>query len=142
VKVFNLKCPEQHVFEGWFKTSEAFETQRREGLLACPFCGSHEIEKGLSAPRLNLTSGPEVHLASGLEASDWAKMVQAVRKVLEKSEDVGDRFAEEARAIRDNEAPSRPIHGQTSYATAQELAEEGIPVLPIPFADWLKKPLQ
>ena len=71
-----------------------------------------------------------------------AAALKMVRDMLAQSEDVGDRFAEEARAMHANELPARPIHGQTSLETAQELAEEGIPVVAIPFGNLLKTPLQ
>jgi hypothetical protein len=126
MKVFNLQCAHGHPFEGWFKDLAAYEDQREGGLLECPYCGSREVEKTLSAPRLNLS----------------AAAINVVREALSSSEDVGARFAEEARAIHAGEAPPRSIYGQTSLETACELAEEGIPVLPLPFANLLKSPLQ
>ncbi len=163
MKVFNLKCVHGHAFEGWFKSHLAFEEQQAQGLLTCPFCDSNEIEKTLSAPRLNLSSAaaPEEAEHSQVMAEPAASRGQAavmtsapggapalaaalkmVRDMLTQSEDVGDRFAEEARAMHANELPARPIHGQTSLETAQELAEEGIPVVAIPFGNLLKTPLQ
>lgn len=59
MKVFNLKCVHGHAFEGWFKSHLAFEEQQAQGLLTCPFCDSNDIEKTLSAPRLNLSSAEE-----------------------------------------------------------------------------------
>jgi hypothetical protein len=126
MKVFNLQCAHGHPFEGWFKDLAAYEGQRESGLLECPCCGSREVEKTLSAPRLNLS----------------VAAMKIVREALSSSEDVGARFAEEARAMHAGEAPSRSIHGQTSLETARELAEEGIPVVPLPFANFLKSSLQ
>jgi len=165
MKVFNLKCEHGHSFEGWFKSHVAYEDQQARGLLSCPFCESRVIEKTLSAPRLNLSGAqPEVAEAATAEtgAADQrgvavpqqtpvavhpqgaalAAALKVVRQMLEHSEDVGDRFAEEARAMHANDVPLRAIHGSTSLETAQELAEEGIPVVPLPFAGLLKTPLQ
>jgi hypothetical protein len=161
MKVFNLKCVHGHAFEGWFKSHLAFEEQQAQGLLTCPFCDSNEIEKTLSAPRLNLSSAAEPQESSPSATVEPAASRQAavmtsapggapalaaalkmVRDMLASSEDVGDRFAEEARAMHANELPPRPIHGQTSLETAQELADEGIPVVAIPFGNLLKTPLQ
>ncbi|MEN9771914.1 MAG: hypothetical protein RJA58_557 [Pseudomonadota bacterium] len=161
MKVFNLKCVHGHAFEGWFKSHVAFEDQQAQGLLTCPFCDSNEIEKTLSAPRLNLSSAAEPQESAPPATSEptasrqaavmtsapggapaLAAALKMVREMLAQSEDVGDRFAEEARAMHANELPARPIHGQTSLETAQELAEEGIPVVAIPFGNLLKTPLQ
>ncbi len=161
MKVFNLKCVHGHAFEGWFKSHLAFEDQQAQGLLTCPFCDSNDIEKTLSAPRLNLSSAAEPEESAPSATSEPAVTRQAavmtsapggapalaaalkmVRDMLAQSEDVGDRFAEEARAMHANELPPRPIHGQTSLETAQELADEGIPVVAIPFGNLLKTPLQ
>lgn len=163
MKVFNLKCEHGHAFEGWFRSHLAFEDQRSRGLLSCPFCDSHAVEKTLSAPRLNLsgaTAQPEQPLSSGVaqdsghsgmaasvggsseHSQALAAAIAVVRKMLSTSEDVGDRFAEEARAMQANEVPARAIHGQTSVQTAQELLEEGIPVVALPFSGLLKTSLQ
>lgn len=138
MKVFNLKCEHGHEFEGWFKGHDAFEDQRSRGLLSCPLCDSHAIEKALSAPRLNLSTS----MASGESAQALAQALKLVRDLLESSEDVGDRFAEEARAMHANETPMRSIHGQTSVETARELVEEGIAVVALPFVAPLKSSLQ
>jgi hypothetical protein len=138
MKVFNLKCEHGHEFEGWFKGHDAFEEQQSQGLLTCPLCDSHAIEKALSAPRLNL-SAP---VASGEGAQALAQALKVVRDLLENSEDVGDRFAEEARAMHAKQTPLRSIHGETSIETARELAQEGIAVVALPFAGVIKRPLQ
>ncbi|WVN41656.1 DUF1178 family protein [beta proteobacterium MWH-UniP1] len=161
MKVFNLKCEHGHPFEGWFKDHAAFETQQAQGLLSCPVCDSRAVEKTLSAPRLNLLGasdepsvlkpaaevtpaepGQAVMASAGAASPSLAAAIQLVREMLAASEDVGDRFAEEARAMHTNDIPARPIHGQTDFETAQELAEEGIPVVAIPFGKLLKTPLQ
>ncbi|MBU6142844.1 MAG: DUF1178 family protein [Betaproteobacteria bacterium] len=161
MKVFNLKCEHGHPFEGWFKSHLAFEDQRSRGLLTCPFCDSRNVEKTLSAPRLNL-SGAQAEVASGVaqapestaefaapvsaaidpkSSPTLAQALKVVRQLLERSEDVGDRFAQEARSMHRQESPLRPIHGSTSLETARELADEGLPIVPIPFAGLLKNSL-
>ena len=163
MKVFNLKCEHDHPFEGWFKSHLAFEDQRSRGLLTCPFCDSRSVEETLSAPRLNL-SGAQAEAAAGVapapeptataefpapvsaaidpkSSPTLAQALKVVRQLLEHSEDVGDRFAQEARSMHRQEAPLRPIHGSTSLETARELADEGLPIVPIPFAGLLKNSL-
>ena len=165
MKVFNLRCEHGHPFEGWFKSHVAFEEQQSRGLLSCPFCDSSVIERTLSAPRLNLSGAqqPEsppvqpseavsaagappiparAHIAPHPQSAALAAALHAVRQMLAHSEDVGERFAQEARAMHAQEIPTRAIHGSTSLDTAQELAEEGIPVVAIPCAGMLKTSLQ
>lgn len=151
MKVFNLQCAHGHPFEGWFKDLAAYEAQRENGLLTCPCCGNSEVQKTLSAPRLNLSGAQEPSpksevVAAATPAPQAAEALvaamQMVREALAASEDVGNRFAQEARAMHAGESPSRAIHGQTTLETAQELAQEGIPVLPLPFAELLKSSLQ
>lgn len=132
--VFDLKCAAQgHVFEGWFGSSEDYEAQRTRGLVNCPICGGGEVGKAPMAPNV---------AAKGNQASDpqpaemkrmLAEMAQLQKKLLEKSEHVGDRFPDEARAIHLGEAEARSIHGRATRADAESLAEEGIPVAPLPF---------
>ena len=52
--VFDLHCKDGHRFEGWFGSARDFASQKKRGLLCCPTCGDSSIEKGLSAPRLNM----------------------------------------------------------------------------------------
>jgi hypothetical protein len=94
-----------------------------------------------SAPRLNLSGATQAKPPA--EAGDMqARVMRALREVLEKTENVGDRFAEEARRIHYNEAPARNIRGVTTPEDARALVEEGIEVMPLPVPAALKEPLQ
>jgi hypothetical protein len=140
--VFNLHCPEGHKFEGWFGSAKEFASQRRRGLLSCPSCGSSEIDRALSAPRLNMGAQEPRKAAQktpdmeGKDAFAMAQMLYSrmLDEVLTKSEDVGERFPEEARKIFYKEAKGRAIRGQATQEQHDELVEEGIPVarLPLP----------
>lgn len=145
MKVFNLCCDHDHVFEGWFASAEEFDRQREIGLLECPLCGSHEVSKAISAARLNFgASEPQTKQAVAMpnDAPMRAAIMAMARKIAEGSEDVGERFPEEARAIHYDEAPKRSIRGVASREDAAELADEGIEVMPLPFGHLLKGPLQ
>ena len=102
MKVLNLRCAQGHGFEGWFASNEAFDTQLVSGLVECPVCGNTSITKLLAAPRLNLGS-PSQPAATPptvpLESSPEARWMRAVRDVLAPTEDVGERFTDEARKI-------------------------------------------
>ena len=147
MKVLNLRCDGGHAFEGWFASNEAFDTQLAQHLVECPMCGSTGITKGLSAPRLNLgASQPAASAPSNAVAHApvelQARWMRAVREVLANTEDVGARFADEARKIHYGESEERGIRGQATPAQTVELIEEGIGVLPLQLPPALKETLQ
>jgi hypothetical protein len=145
--IFNLKCmPQAHVFEAWFGSSGDYEAQKARGLLACPMCGSAEVEKALMAPNVapkgnqrapvRATAAPAPELFSGNPEAVKAILAAAAaiqKRMLANSESVGARFADEARAIHLGEAEARPIHGRATRDQAESLIEEGIAVAPLPF---------
>ena len=138
--VFELICSGQHRFEGWFASPEDFTTQHGRGLLACPVCSDKSIEKLLTAkighakPEVHLPAAPEqtqaVPMATGRGLQ--AKLHEFIDHVLKNTEDVGSAFAEEARKIHYEEAPSRDIRGTATVAETEELLDEGISVMPLP----------
>ena len=144
MKVLNLQCAHGHGFEGWFASHAEFESQLADGLVECPLCGDTKITKLLAAPRLNLgTSKPVDTPEKALDASSPdAQWLQAARKILAETEDVGDRFADEARRMHYGETEMRGIRGQSTREQTQSLIEEGIPVFPLPLPPALKETLQ
>jgi hypothetical protein len=149
MKVFNLACASSHLFEGWFGSDSDYLSQLERGLLECPVCGDRTISKLPSAPRLNLRSqqaGPAQAQAGSAVAVDpvqrQAALLRAMRELAASSEDVGERFAEEARRIHHGESEQRSIRGRASVADAVELMEEGIGVLPLPDLPAIKETLQ
>ncbi|MFM0228187.1 DUF1178 family protein [Paraburkholderia dipogonis] len=141
MKVLDLQCPHDHRFEGWFASADDFESQQSRKLVECPICGANEVSRLPSAPRLNLSGATETKAPAGAGEMQ-ARVMRALREVLEKTENVGDRFAEEARRIHYNEAPARNIRGVTTPEDARALVEEGIEVMPLPVPAALKEPLQ
>ena len=69
MKVLDLKCAQQHVFEGWFASEDDFQSQLGRGLVQCPMCGDAAISKQLSAPRLNLGATPPASPAAKAPAA-------------------------------------------------------------------------
>lgn len=126
--VLNLACAGGHGFEGWFGSAEDFESQRKGGLVSCPICADAEIQRMPSAPRINIGA------VSQQEPSP-ERIRQALKHLRNQSEDVGPRFAEEARRIHQGDAPERAIRGQASAEETRELLEDGVPVLPLPALD-------
>ena len=140
--IFDLKCsPQGHVFEGWFGSSGDYEAQQAKGLVSCPICGSAEVSKAVMAPAVGAkgnrsSAAPAPELLGG-DPEAVKKVLAALaaeqKRVLAHSEGVGDRFADEARAIHLGEAEARSIHGRATRAQAESLIEDGIPVAPLPF---------
>jgi len=169
MKVLDLQCEQQHLFEGWFGSEDDFQNQLSRQLVSCPMCASTTVTKRLSAPRLNLgaaepmraeperaqlerapvppsTQTSQPMLALNPEQAKTLQQLQAayltmVRQVVQNTEDVGDRFATEARKIHEGQAPERGIRGQATPDEAQALVEEGIAVVPLPVPEVLKGPV-
>ncbi len=131
--VYDLLCENAHRFEGWFASPEAFSHQHEAGQLACPMCGSSSVQKQPSAPYVQ-TGGAD---DNGQAVMANPELLETMRKkfvefVLQNTEDVGGRFAEEARAIHYKEAPDRAIRGQASEHETKALQDEGIEVFALP----------
>lgn len=154
MKVLDLQCTNGHVFEGWFASHDDYDAQRERGMVSCPVCADEQVARLPSAPRLNLSHSEPASAAitpaaapAATDMPDVAKHVQAaylkmVRHVMSHTEDVGDRFAQEARKIHYGEREERGIRGQASPEETRALLEEGIDILPLPIPQALKEPLQ
>lgn len=145
MKVLNLRCANGHGFEGWFASDDDFMDQNGRGLVECPMCADKVVSRMPSAPRLNLSGAREPvsePVAKPRPADLQAAWLNAVRQVVERTEDVGERFAEEARRIHYGEEPARGIRGQATAKERAALKEEGIETLSIPLPAALKGPVQ
>ncbi len=168
MKVYNLACPLDHRFEGWFASEQDYLAQQDKGILACPLCDSAEITRMPSAPHIaksgsskDIPSSTELTISKGqagnlsgevvaltggdhshLEAQVQAAFLKGMRDLMSRSEDVGNTFAEEARRIHYKESPERSIRGQTTLDEAEALRDEGIEVMAVPLMPSLKNTLQ
>ncbi|MAM38901.1 MAG: hypothetical protein CL949_10460 [Erythrobacter sp.] len=143
--VYDLHCDNGHRFEGWFGSSTDYETQRKNGLVDCPECGSNLVDKAPMAPAVgakasrnsNASPSEEAQLSNAPmppEVSEaLKKLAKAQAKALETSKWVGDKFAEEARSQHYGEKDEAPIHGKATRKEAEDLASEGITVAPLLF---------
>ena len=172
MKVLNLRCGHEHRFEGWFASEADYLAQHERQLIACPLCEDTVISRLPSAPRLiasrqrDSTRGATHDSARSEPVSSAGKAMQAnalpmsddvaggtlqrlqsqwlseVREMIRNTEDVGDRFSEEARRIHYGEVKERGIRGLASQEDAQALRDEGIEVQTIALPAALKGPVQ
>lgn len=139
--VFDLICKDQHRFEGWFASGEDFTSQKSRGLLACPVCAGVHVEKLPAAKIRKQSTEPEVRVPNSAVPPEQGDQKMDVSRIIDyvltHSEDVGKRFAEEARKIYYQETRQRNIRGVATRTEAEELHDEGIPVfsLPVPPPD-------
>lgn len=152
MKVLNLRCAHDHGFEGWFASEDDYLAQAERGIVACPLCGDTAVTRLPSAPRLNVSrqrasaeqakavaASPSQASSHAMAQSNW---MRAMRKMLDSTEDVGERFPEEARRIHYGEAQERGIRGRATPEDADALREEGIEVMALRVPEALKGPVQ
>ena len=142
---YALKCGQNHEFESWFATAEAFDRLRSSGMILCPVCNSDKVEKALMTPGVRpartkaqppiKTSDSEDRPASLKEpTSEVEAKLAKLRQHVEKNSDyVGLSFVTEARKMHDGEIPHRSIYGEARSDEARKLVEDGVPVAPLPF---------
>jgi len=135
--VFDLLCAQGHAFEGWFASGGEFDRQKEARLVTCPVCDGSDVERRPSA-KVRVAKAPQaapvpVPAARGdAIAGIPPELLARLREVVRNTEDVGERFPEEARRIHYHEAPERAIRGQASREDAQALTEEGIAFSSLP----------
>jgi hypothetical protein len=151
---YSLNCTKGHTFEGWFRSSEAFDGEVKRRRVACPSCGATKVTKALMAPNLsprtkkrsnpvdtpvNLPATSEVQAGShqmAMPAEAAAEIMATLRKlrkeIVAKADYVGPKFAEEARKIHFDEAPARGIYGEATSDEVAALREDGVACLPLP----------
>ena len=149
MKVLNLRCTNEHRFEGWFASEDDFQSQFERALVECPMCGDKSISRLPTAPHLSMAKAREPQApAAPVAASAPAPMtmqaawLRAVQHVIAHTDDVGERFAEEARRIHYGETDERAIRGKATPDEAQALQDEGIAVMSLPVPSAMKGPLQ
>ena len=141
---YALQCADGHRFESWFQSGASFERLKSAGHLSCAICGVAAVEKAIMAPAVSAAApgapapapapdrGPETLLSAPANALETA--LRALRAHVEaNAENVGDRFADEARAIHDGAADARAIYGQATKEDARALIEEGVEISALPW---------
>lgn len=142
---FSLQCSNEHAFEGWFASNDAFDAQVSSGLVDCPFCGSKKVEKALMAPSVRTarkaasqietvpetTEAPQPVVLAPEQVEVLAKLQELSRQVRATTENVGKEFAEEARKIHFGEVKARAIYGEATADDVQSLIEDGVAIAPL-----------
>jgi hypothetical protein len=130
---FSLICEADHEFEAWFASSADFEDQSSRKLVTCPACGSHNVSKALMAPNLSTARARDkIAVAAGQQAEIMRKMQELSREMRANAENVGEKFAEEARRIHFGEIDPRGIYGKASRDEVSSLLEDGVSIMPLP----------
>ena len=137
--VYDLSCENAHRFEGWFASAEDFDAQMEDDQVSCPVCGSVNVSRQLSAPYVNTgraepaasaVKSPSETAVAGVDMESLHR--KFIEFVMKNSEDVGNKFPEEARKIHYREKPRRSIRGQASTDDIEALRDEGIDVFQVP----------
>jgi hypothetical protein len=146
---YNLRCERGHVFESWFQSSQAYESQEKRKLVNCPSCGSTKVERAIMAPQIvskkgrdRASSVPAVATEAATPASTplmmaqerelRAKLRELRDHIVKNADNVGERFPNEARKMHYGDIEHRPIYGEASPEEARSLIDEGVEVSPLP----------
>lgn len=142
---YTLKCDQDHRFDSWFQSGEAFDKLKAAGMVVCTVCGSTNVEKAIMAPRVRpartastqsepSSEQPSAAPSLSTPTNETERAISELKRKIEaNSEYVGQNFADEARAMHEGDSPERAIHGEAKPEEAKKLIEEGVPVLPLPF---------
>jgi len=139
---FSLLCGAGHQFDAWFSSGDSFDEQSEAEVIRCPECGSADVRKAPMAPavlrgRRKSPDSDSVPTPADSESDAPERQTYAFLKGLREhlkanADDVGDKFAEEARKMHDGDAEERNIYGEATVDEAKSLYEDGIPALPLP----------
>ena len=132
---YTLNCNNGHQFESWFSNSASFEKLQKNRLLECTVCLSKEVEKSLMAPRITPDSVEKRETLISAQTALEKEIKALKRKIKTTATDVGETFTIEARAMHYGEKEEKPIIGKATLNEARDLAEEGIPFVPLPWSD-------
>ncbi len=131
---YRLKCKNGHLFESWFSDNNSFDYLQKTKNLECEICSTTEVEKSLMAPSVRADKQKKEGFLTTKGALE-KEILNLKEKIKTSAEDVGKEFASEARAIHYGESVERPIYGKTTRSEAIDLAEEGVPFVPLPWTD-------
>ena len=131
-------CEKNHEFESWFSDSKEFDNLNKKKLLECIYCGSKKINKNIMSPMVSVVNEKRKDLRKlDKFLKDEKKKLFEIRNYIEKNfEYVGKNFSNKVREIYYDKKSKKKIYGTTTSKEREELAEEGIDLLSVP---WVKK---
>ncbi len=134
---YALECDAGHAFDGWFSSSDDYDTQQARGLVSCPVCDSPHVRKAIMAPRVT-TSRHKAQAATELQ-----RTIEAARQhIAQTFTYVGSGFADEVRAMHSGDAEERPVYGEASASEVASLLQEGLAIAPLPEVLSPRQPLK
>ena len=135
---YNLKCHNDHEFESWFSNSKEYDNLNKKGLLECIFCYSKKINKSIMSPTIFNSKEKNKRIeATNENFKDKKNKLLNLRKYIEKNFDyVGNDFSKKVREVYYDKKSKKSIYGTTTTKEREELAEEGIDLISIP---WVNK---
>ena len=135
---YNLKCHNNHEFESWFSNSDEFDKLKNKNFLECIYCSSKKISKTIMSPRIsNLNIKQEQVDLTNKEIKNQKDQLLRLRNFIEKNFDyVGKDFSKKVREVYYDKKSKKAIYGTATPKEREELAEEGIDLLSIP---WINK---
>ena len=141
-------CSNEKEFDGWFKSIEAYENQKLQGLINCPICGSDNVVKSLTTPSLKINKNKtsdnknkqhknfknNVNFLANENPDNISTLLRTLKKEVQKNSTfVGYEFVSQVRSMKEGKIKEKPIHGQATNKEIQELSDEGIDVVNIPW---------
>ena len=141
-------CLNEKEFDGWFQSIEAFEKQKRQKLINCPICGSDEVVKLLTTPNLKINKNKisvdidkqqknpknNSKFLANETSENISTLLRTLKKEIQKNSTyVGNEFVSQVRSMKEGKIKEKPIHGRGSNKEIQELRDEGIDVVNIPW---------
>lgn len=135
---YNLKCQNDHEFESWFSNSKEFEKLKNKKMLECIYCSSNNINKSIMAPMISNSKNKNEQIdVRDKDFKNEKNKLLKLRKYIEENFDyVGKDFSKKVREIYYDKKTKKTIYGTTTPKEREELAEEGIDLLSIP---WVNK---
>ena len=136
---YNLKCHNDHEFESWFSNSKEFDKLNKKNLLDCIYCSSKKISKSIMSPMISNSknkSDQQMNITDNAVKNEKQNLLE-LRKFIEKNFDyVGKDFSKRVREVYYDKKNNKAIYGTATFKEREELAEEGIDLLSIP---WVNK---
>ena len=147
---YQLKCKSgfcfnEKEFDGWFQSIESYEKQKLQRLINCPICGSDEVVKSLTTPNLKINKNKisvdidknpknKSKFLANETSENISTLLRTLKKEIQKNSTyVGNEFVSQVRSMKEGKIKEKPIHGQGTNKEIQELRDEGIDVVNIPW---------